>query len=332
MNPKHWPRLREHPVRPQSAEAWVARLLSDQCTQQDKADFTIWCANYPHQAAKANIMLRQMEQVSTLAQDPFTSRQIHRIRHQGYDRRALIGGGLVAMAASVTAAFFMAPALRRQTYETAIGETRQVTLSDGSHVIMSSHTRLKVDYNKGQRRLWLETGQARFEVAKDTSRPFRVFAAKGEVRALGTIFDVRSDGQEMRVVLEEGEVALFTKADEATLSLKPTTRLKPGQLAETKAGRLVVKVADIKVTGAWRFGLMILENRPLSDAVAEINRFNVRQIIINDPTIASLSISGVFQSGRPDAFADAVATAFPIEVVRRGDNEVELRAAQTSRP
>ncbi|ESQ74269.1 FecR domain-containing protein [Asticcacaulis sp. AC402] len=332
-----WPHVKSQPVaRPEDAAAWVARLMSDQCTQADRSAYEQWASAHPAEAEQAEAMRRQMQTLSLLSSDPLIARQLNRVRNHTPDRRALFGG--MAAAVIVGVGLMITPALiqRHPVYETRIGETRTVKLDDGSVLLLNSRSRVRIDYSDTERRIWLDEGQVRFEVAKDRHRPFRVFAATEEVRALGTVFDVRRDGARVQVLLEEGSVAIFYQGDtQRPASATPQTRamavLKPGQSAETgdpgHPGAVAVKAADIKVMGAWRFGLMVMEDRPLAEAVAEINRYNTRQIVLIDPTIADIRISGVFQTGRPEAFAEAVTAAFPVEIAHQGGDTVQLRAA-----
>lgn len=78
-----------------------------------------------------------------------------------------------------------------ESYVTAVGERSTITLGDGSQVSLNTDSRLRVSFTADRRQVTLLAGQALFEVAPDSVRPFEVAAAGHRVVALGTAFDVR---------------------------------------------------------------------------------------------------------------------------------------------
>ena len=94
-------------------------------------------------------------------------------------------GGLVAASLLVGAILVVQPL--GQTYDTAVGERRAISLEDGSTIELNTNSRVRVRLARGERRLWLEKGQAMFAVAPDKARPFLVTAGDTTVRALGTV-------------------------------------------------------------------------------------------------------------------------------------------------
>jgi transmembrane sensor len=184
-----------------------------------------------------------------------------------------------------------------------------------------------VQIDDAERRILLDRGQAFFNVAHDPSRPFRVFVGSEEVRALGTAFEVRRVGNRMRVILEEGVVALYRGEASTVLHAEttPDLVLQPGQAAELTPAQIVqVDAVDLRRAGAWRYGQMIFDAEPLAAAVAEINRYHRRKIVLNDPALGDIAISGVFQTGRPEAFADVLTQAFPVEIAHQDEREIRL--------
>lgn len=316
---------------PRDAAGWLARLLSDQHTPDDVAAFERWSLEHPEGRADYERMADLTAMLSAAAGDPKTRAVLRSSRPaQVLGRRSAIAI-IVALAASVFAAFITPTLLDRPAvYETRVGETRRVELKDGSVITLNVGSRLRVRMEESERVLWLDHGEARFEVAHDASRPFRVFSDDREVRALGTVFDVRRTDGNFRVVLETGSVGLFP-ADRRRLrpvaeTGQPVTVLAPGQMAEAFADGtgLDVETADLEVTGAWRDHRLVLDDRPLGEAVAEINRYNARVIVVDDPVLAAMPISGVFRTDEPDAFAQAVVLVLPARVAARDGEMVRL--------
>ena len=316
---------------PRDAAGWAARLLSDQHTPGDVAAFERWSLEHPEGRADYERMADLTGLLSGAARDPEARAVLRSSRPaQVLGRRSAIAA-FVALAASVFAAVITPTLLDRPAvYETRVGETRRVELKDGSVITLNVGSRLRVRMQESERLLWLDHGEARFEVAHDASRPFRVFSDNREVRALGTVFDVRRTDGAFRVVLETGSVGLYP-ADGSRLrpvaeAGRPVTVLAPGQMAEALAdgAGLDVEAADLSVTGAWRDHRLVLDDRPLGEAVAEINRYNARVIVVDDPALAAMRISGVFRTDEPDAFAQAVVMILPARVAARDGEMVKL--------
>jgi transmembrane sensor len=150
-------------------------------------------------------------------------------------------------------------------------------------------------------------GEAQFEVAHDADRPFVVDANGTHVRVLGTAFVVRKrTDTSLDVLVMEGRVAI----DSA-----PATVLSGGQLALIRDGRLTTRnVEDMSRRVAWTEGMLIFNGETLSEAVAEFNRYNRRQLIVTDADLASKTIGGAFKATNPDRFATALQKMFRVQV------------------
>lgn len=94
-------------------------------------------------------------------------------------------------------------------YSTAVGQQRTLELPDGSTLYLNTNSQVKVEFSEAYRNIKLLQGEVHFEVTKDQSRPFRVYAGRGRVQAVGTAFTVLfQDNQDVDVVVSEGSVAL----------------------------------------------------------------------------------------------------------------------------
>lgn len=239
------------------------------------------------------------------------------------------------------------------TYRTGIGEQRVVELDDHSRIALDAATRLRVRYSADARLVELYEGQAQFSVARDPSRPFKVQAGDRTVVALGTVFTVEYVEREMRVAMIEGRVAVLPPAqpalrqptrpgarqpdadDAAGKSGEPRTRIARSDAIELGAGEALhvtsdgqVTVAsrvDLEAATAWRRGQVVFDGVPLGEAVRRLNRYSRLQIEIEDPELAALEISGVFEAGDTRAFADAVQAYLPVAADYAGSDTVRLR-------
>ncbi len=91
---------------------------------------------------------------------------------------------------------------------TKIGESLHHTMPDGSILWLNSSTEIRVNYSTDYRRINLIKGEAHFEVAKNSARPFEVYADDRLVRAIGTAFSVHKVNGSVEVLVTEGVVEL----------------------------------------------------------------------------------------------------------------------------
>lgn len=115
-------------------------------------------------------------------------------------------------------------------YATPIGKQSTITLADGSSVRLNTNSQIKVDYRDGHRNIHLVQGQAHFDVAKNKANPFRVYAGKGRVQAVGTSFTVYLREKDIEVLVAEGKVALA--AQKPVLAANKSPDLNPDPRSE----------------------------------------------------------------------------------------------------
>ena len=332
-------------ARSERAAEWAVRLM-DRMSAKDRQELTAWLAADPlngraieaivaawqsvdHYAASAQIMaLRE----SALAE----GREILTRRHS----RQRTCGWLVAAALLLTiAGGGLWQWLTPQAFATGLGERRIVALSDGSRISLDASTIVQFAYSRDKRQLWLKQGRAKFDVAKDPLRPFSVSAANKMVVATGTSFSVERIENQVRVVLYEGHVAvlessgtnaphpidvgpkqvpvdrLLSIGNELILpAVKPSgVRFEPVSIEPIDAGRSL----------SWESGLLVFEDEPLELAVDRMNRYAKRPLVIADPAVARLRISGVFRAGDTDALVEGLAAAFGVQA-RQGADAISL--------
>ena len=308
------------------AARWVARSHSDRRTILDDVRLSAWLAADPeHDRAYAD-QAALWEAAGALADDPMA----HEIL-RGRPERVPTGRRFGRMSA-ITALFGACAASLLvvatgmwgggEQYETALGEQRSVKLADGSIVTLDTDSAVDVRMSGAERRLVLQSGQAFFEVKKDASRPFRVFVGDNEVQAVGTSFSVRKEGEGARVFLAHGTVSI------REAGAKPVI-LHPGQQASLAPAKsaAIVKM-DPERAMAWRYGRLMFDATPLAAAVAEVNRYGGRQIILSDPALGRVKVSGVFHTREPEAFVETIVAIFPVRLAR--DDQQSIVLAPTS--
>ncbi|HJV40637.1 FecR family protein, partial [Caulobacter sp.] len=207
-------------------------------------------------------------------------------------------------------------------YATGAGQKSVVDLPDGSRVTLDVDSALDVAFANGRRDLRLLNGRAFFDVAHDRAHPFAVQARGRVVTALGTQFDVRLTPGAMRVVLAQGVVSV-TSAPGGPAG--PPVRLVPGQAFAAQDGAAgKVASVDLDEALAWKQGMVEFHDQPLSEAVGLLNRYTRAQIIIKDPKVAALRITGAFKTGDVQRFGRSVSQVLPVRMVARGAGTYEL--------
>jgi transmembrane sensor len=215
---------------------------------------------------------------------------------------------------------------RMPIYATTFGEQRSITLTDGSVIDINSHSKIRVRYSAQERDVDLLEGQALFHVAKNPTRPFFVSSATTQVRAVGTEFDVyqKHDGTVVSVL--EGRVAVLLRSDAGVGETTDLPQVTPAHQGESgarnpasRANEPIVLAAgeqvlvtttamqkadhpNIAIATSWTQRQLEFESASLSEVAEEFNRYNERQLVIEDPTLYDFHISGVFSSSDPASF------------------------------
>lgn len=319
------------PVITQEAADWHARLRSPSVSELDKARFRAWVAGDPARRREFDAISAMWDQLSALAQSPEVLGELRRAGGQqaehapaapprGISRRAIVGWALaasvVATAGLVSWQWLPAPEL----YATGIGEQRVVQLGDGSVITLNTSSQVSVRFSRSQRRVELLNGQANFAVAKDATRPFIVSAGGGETLAVGTEFDVYKRAHDTLVTLIEGRVTVTTP-----LTGTSGVALSAGERASYGTQRAPQRTtADLQRASAWRAHKLDFADTPLSEAIAEANRYSILKIELRGPDLADAKISGVFDAGRNDSVAEGVRAYFGLRLERVGDHLIVL--------
>jgi transmembrane sensor len=206
---------------------------------------------------------------------------------------------------------------------TAIGEIRHIPLADGSSVTLNTRTQVSVEYSKSTRIVRLDRGEALFDVAHDVTRPFIVEAGMVRVRAIGTEFVVRRNGQsDAQVTVARGAVDVWREIT----TPGPSIRLAAG--LRTIATPVAVEIpqhlseAEVARSIAWQDGILDLDGRTLAEAAAEFNRYNRETVVISDPTLANRKVVGRFHTSDPKGFAAAAAAMLDAHVRTEPDHIV----------
>ena len=216
-----------------------------------------------------------------------------------------------------------------QHFVTGPGERRVLHLADGSAVTIAPGSRVDIAYVPGERRIVLSAGEALFDVAHDTARPFIVATPHGEVKAVGTSFDVAIAAHEAEVAVVEGVVRIALRADATgPASGEPIEKLaRKGERVAFGVSRRGDESTGFIRQGqnddsagatAWTRGKLIFRGEPLRDVIAKINLYAPGRIALTDPAAGSIPVYGVIDQGDSGAIRDLIAD--PHAVAIEGDH------------
>lgn len=224
---------------------------------------------------------------------------------------------------------------------TGVGERARYTLQDGTTVSLNTDTRLKVDYAGAHRAVYLERGEANFEVAHNPEQPFVVYAGNGLVWAVGTAFNVRYVGDTVDVTVTEGRVKVVSDTRGRTARGELSTAISDerqealiGAGQSLRYAQVIESLEPIQEEEsvrklAWRQGSLIFKGETLQEAVAEISRYTDKELIITDPSLAELRVGGHYKTDDINLLLDALGQGLDIDIRYASDDRVLLSAQQS---
>jgi transmembrane sensor len=320
------------------AGAWIAQLDKGEFSEADRAALREWCArSKAHREAIGRLggiwaelealgpFMKQMSVASATASSP-----IERLRWSPFWAAHAAAAAVVVIGVSMWLVNVSSPQLHDppvQLYETSIGEQRTIVLADHSTMRLNTNTLVEVDYRVRERRVRLVKGEALFDVAKDHTRPFIVYAGADTVRAVGTRFSVRLQQENVEVVVSEGQVA-FSRAvvDSRTGGVTAQTsvlRQKQTAWIDDRASTPIeITTIGNKETErrlSWATGVLEFNGEPLEKVVAEITRYTPLHIRIAQPELRRMPVGGRFRVGDTEALFDAVRASFGVRVIYDAD-------------
>lgn len=315
-----------------AAHEWRARMDEEPLTAREQRDFETWLDQDPRHAdafQRAESLWPALARLSAYDLDPallrptWTERArswlgFDHIREGPVTRPAL----LLRTAAIVTLALLVLLPWKPEEVpqpplevSTARGELSEAILSDGTRVTLGAETSLQVAFHETARDVWLQSGEAYFDVEKDRGRPFIVRSGKVRARAVGTAFEVRRRAEGTVVAVSEGLVSVTQSAGTAT-PRRVELAAGEGVSYSTDAGLGLRTTLDPDTIGAWRDGRLVYIGAPLSDVVADANRYYDRPVVLQDPELRKLELTGSFRSEDIDALLTALTELFPVEIAK----------------
>jgi transmembrane sensor len=325
----------------EEAALWTWRLDAGELSDTDRQAYEAWLRHDPRHRRAIGELSKVWQALDGLAEAKreekiatFTAAQRRTVQRTRY--RWWLAAAACTLVA-IAGALWLRQGSETQTLSTAVGQERNFTLADGSVVSLNTNTILETQLSPRLRQVYLRKGEAHFQVAHDRSRPFLVHAGDAVVRAVGTEFEVRlRSDQHVDVLVNEGRVevqaapvALLPIAEsQGRGAVVATVRaLSAGQeLSTASADYAVMPISAAQLSSqlAWREGAIVFDGEPLSEAIAQIERYTDARIIITDARTGALPVGGRFRTDDVQGFFDGLQAALPVSIRRTSDGLVYL--------
>lgn len=291
-----------------AAIAWQLRLQDD-TAQSERESLQRWLdASEEHRRAWQQ--LQGIDQKLTAIDTPLARQVLQRRRERRMLKPTLLGLALLAaLGFAITQQRPLGDWLADA--RTARGEQLTLTLADDSHLHLNSLSALDIRFDEHQRTLYLRSGEVLVETArKPDPRPFVVETEQGSLRALGTRFLVRREGQQTRLIV-----------------LQSAVEAKPAHLSKQQvvhAGEQVLMGQDTLgptqpapvAADAWIKGMLVVEDTPLETLLSQLGDYHTGYLGLDD-SLKHLRISGSFPLHDLDQALATLPASLPVRIERR---------------
>lgn len=289
-----------------AARAWVLKLASGHATAEDAAEARRWIAAHPdHQAAfkRARDLWHEAQALEDAFRKPAPPSVARRWK------QPLLAAAALLLVAVFTPFAIHQAALYAADYRSPSGEVTAFQLADGSNVWLDSDAAINISFTNERRGVELVSGRAFFAVAPNPRRPFVVSTKGGTATAVGTAYSVSQEADKVVVVVEEGHVRTATGSSSDLLSAGEQGGWSHGESLRPRG-------SDVRVSHAWKSGKILVENRPLSEAVALLDRYYPGVIFLR--ARGDVRVSAQFDIHRTPQGLAALAQSQDLEVSRWG--------------
>ena len=201
-------------------------------------------------------------------------------------------------------------------------------LTDGSTITLNKKTELTADLNSKERRVKLK-GEAYFEVAHDTTKPFFIEVGQLEIRVVGTAFnvDAQSTAGKILVSVAEGKVLLRGRNGAAIYLTKGQNTV-----FDNATGNFETETTTKPNVAAYKSRELIYDATPLKTVVAQINEFYGSNIVINSADIENYAISGRYNFDKTslEDVLQSFQDLYSIDVQKQADGRILLNRAYST--
>lgn len=303
----------------EQAAEWFAVLTSGNTTEQQRRHWQNWLdARAEHRSAWARVenINQRLGTLSAEAGPHNAACALESATQTVRKRRRTLGtlGAVCALLLGGRLLHGLPPV--RQTlaawnadYRTGIGERIAATLADGSQLWLDTNSAADVRYDAGLRRIVLHDGALLVRTAPDAGRrPLVVDTVHGRLVALGTWFSVRQYERHTHLAVFDGAVDIRPATPGSA-----TRRIDAGQQAQFTNDSTAPATALDLPQPQWQDGLLIADEMPLADFLAELGRYR-RGHLGCAPDVAHLKVVGAYPLDDTDRALELLASALPLRI------------------
>ncbi|MDQ8727918.1 FecR domain-containing protein [Bradyrhizobium sp. LHD-71] len=293
---------------------WLSRVGLGEATQDDLAALRRWRDLSPAHAAaltRAGDLWRMLETpVTDLAKNDASRSWTGSLTN----RRALLVGG-TAVAAATIGAMVVRPPLElwptlaelNADYRTGTGEQRQLTLAETVSVELNTRTSIAVRAGEQDPAIELISGETAIAITRAVPKAFVVLAAEGRTSSYRGSFNIRRRDAMVDVVCIEGEASVECGGRGVTLQAGQRIAYGRHNLGD-------IAGADPAVITAWRDGMLVFRNTPLSSVIDEVNRYRPGRIVLVDRSLEQRLVTARFEIKRLDTVMGQIGQVFKVPV------------------
>ncbi len=219
---------------------------------------------------------------------------------------------------SVSMALADTVAVRYNTLSIPRGGEFRYELADGTRVWLNAESELRFPetFGGGERRVYVK-GEVFFDVAHDEAHPFMVSTGRGDVRVLGTRFNLTDyAGTPLAATLVEGRIRFHTP-DGRDYDVRPSQQLT----FDEAGGTVDVQTVDVSVYTAWVDHQFVFRNQSLEDIMTTLSRWYDFHPVFADDSLRGIRLSGrLYRGDDIRVLLDSYERAAGIRFVIRGEN------------
>lgn len=350
----------------EAAHSWRAQLDDELANDADRAAFRRWLAEDPRHREHYECIEALWGRLGAFVEDELAPENrasldraramaaeetipqavdppgIHRWRDSVWFQRAVGAVAVSAVAATVAFMVVSLPDLLNRTpeivaptvtaYATARGEIEEIALSDGSVATLGAGSAIEFAISPAVRDVTLTRGEAFFAVAEEPDRPFTVTAGDLLVEVTGTEFGVRLGQARVDVAVSEGDVRVsypMVAGGQPKPNMRARRQVSAGSAITATRERGLRPPTPIRedAVAVWREGRLVYVATPLSEVVADANRYSATPIVIADAAVGGITVSGSFDADETAETLDILAEILPIRIDRSAPDRVRITAA-----
>lgn len=193
-------------------------------------------------------------------------------------------------------------------------------LPDGSKVWLNKDSELKFDKPFNVRTVVL-SGEAFFEIERDTKRPFTIITGNAKTTVLGTSFNLRAypEEEEVELVVKTGKVKFESLVEEDSILLEKEE--SAAFIKETS--EVQKKNLTSKNILAWKLGTIRFVDTPIKEVVADLQRYFRKEFKVSNPSLANCEIRATYTDEMElDAFLEVLQATFDFSIKKDGDTYI----------